>query len=215
MTHTTGRSSCDFYTYLGSTHRLACVRAAGLMVVMLLGFAGCESAPETSRTVTAELEIDPQQAQAFYEQGLAAIQDEDLELAESLFAQAVASDDRHGPAYNNLGKIQYLTGSYQDAALSFRAAAEQMPFRAEPVNNLGLVMEVGNRYDDAVEHFEKAVKLEPGDHEYLGNFVRARIRRGDDDAEVRRQLAQIVRDDPREGWVDWARSTLVRLESDG
>jgi len=214
MNHTTDRLRCHFYINPGSNRYLVGVCAVGLWFVGLLGVAGCESSQETSRTVTAELEVDPQQAQMFYEQGLEAIRDEDLDLAESLFDQAVVSDERHGPAHNNLGKIHYLNGSYQEAALSFRAAAEQMPFRAEPVNNLGLVMEVGNRYDDAVEHFKQAVELEPSDHEYLGNLVRARIRRGDDDAEVRRQLDQIIREDPREGWVDWARSQVIRLEGE-
>ncbi|MEM9417628.1 MAG: tetratricopeptide repeat protein [Planctomycetota bacterium] len=191
------------------------VRSSLLLLPMTvkLGLVGC-SAPqnESSRQVVVELSGDPQTAQLMFERGVQAVHLQELDQAEKLFLQAIEADPTHGPAHNNLGKIYFQQDRLQDAAVSFQSAIEFMPFRPEPANNLGLVLEIGLRLDDAIKQYEAAITLDPDDPDYLTNLVRARIKRGDDDARLRQQLWQIADNDKREVWVEWARQQIQRLD---
>lgn len=191
------------------------VRSSLLLLPMTvkLGLVGC-SAPqnESSRQVVVELSGDPQTAQLMFERGVQAVHLQELDQAEKLFLQAIEADPTHGPAHNNLGKIYYQSDRLQDAALSFQLAVDNMPFRPEPANNLGLVLETGNRFDAAAQQYEAALALDADNLEYVANLARLRVKRGDDDASLRRQLWQIADNDTREPWVTWAQAQLERLD---
>jgi len=53
--------------------------------------------------------------------------------------------------------------------------------------------------------------LEPENPELIANAARARLRRGDNNAEVRSLLSKLVMIDTRPEWVEWARRKLVLL----
>ncbi|MEM1108464.1 MAG: tetratricopeptide repeat protein [Planctomycetota bacterium] len=182
------------------------------LLATTLCLGACETPRESTRQVVVELSGDPRIAQTAYELGLAKIGVGNLDAAEVHFRDAIDADVSHGPAHNNLGKIQYQNRQLRDAALSFQRAAENMPFRPEPANNLGLVFEAGNRLDAAVREYEKALSLDSENLVYVGNLARARVKRGDDDASLRRQLWQIADNDSREPWVEWARKQIDRLD---
>ena len=50
----------------------------------------------------------------------------DLNTKLRKFHQAIAVDDRYGPAYNNLGLLFYEQGSLYDAVLAFESAMEHL-----------------------------------------------------------------------------------------
>ncbi|MEM1026589.1 MAG: tetratricopeptide repeat protein [Planctomycetota bacterium] len=166
-----------------------------------------------SRTVTAVLPGDPQEAARWFTLGCEQIRDNDMDQASQCFQRALAEDPTHGPSHNNLGKIQFNRGEFQAAALSFQAANKSMPYRPEPLNNLGLVLESGNRLEAAAERFEAAANLAPNEPEYIANWARVRVRLGGQDQVLRRDLAHIARHDPRERWAQWAEAELRRIES--
>ena len=98
--------------------------------------------------------------------------------AEQCLHQSLLADVSFGPAHNTLGKLYFDQKKFYLAAWEFEYAMKTMPNRAEPVNNLGLVYEMVEQTDEAVVHYQKAVDLEPGNPQYVGNLIRARIRRG-------------------------------------
>lgn len=133
------------------------------------------------------------------------------EKAEAKLKEALIADVTFGPAHNNLGKIYYHQGRYYLAAWEFEYAARLMPHHPEPRNNLGLVFEKVGRLDEAVDHYAEVLALEPDNPQVLGNLVRARIRRGDKDEEIRELLNQVVIKDTRLDWRNWALRKLALM----
>jgi Flp pilus assembly protein TadD len=88
-----------------------------------------------------------------------------------------------------------------------------MPNQPEPPNNLGLVFEAAGKLDEAAESYGKAVALEPENIHAMGNLARARVRRGDRDADLRSLLGKLVLRETRPDWLAWERSVLSRLDA--
>ena len=87
-----------------------------------------------------------------------------------------------------------------------------MPRQGEPWNNLGLVYERAGEHEPAIDAFSRAHDIEKDNPEFLGNWVRARVRRGDRDEETHHLLEQIALRDPRASWRQSAQSLVVRLQ---
>lgn len=131
--------------------------------------------------------------------------------AETALQRAIAADDLFPPARNNLGLLYYHTSRLYAAAREFDEARKLSPQSAEPRNNLGMVWEQAGRLDDAVEEYGRARQMQPDNAVYLGNLARAKVKRGDHDAETRRLLEDVWLKDPRADWQEWARMALFRL----
>ena len=123
-------------------------------------------------------------------------------------------DPQFGLAHNNLGVAYLEQDRLYDAALRFDVAARLLPERAEPLINLGLLLEEAGRLDDAIERYREALRRETDEPRATGNLARAKLRRGDNDAELTR-LLQRLRDDPRPGWRVWAQNRLPAAASAG
>ena len=129
---------------------------------------------------------------------------EGLSRAEQNFRGALEADIMYGPAHNNLGRIFYLQEHYYEAAWEFQYASQLMPHRPIPRNNMGLVFEATGRLDKAEEHYALALDAEPDNPEFLGNLARAKVRQGEQSAQLLDLLQQIVLKDHRPQWRDWA-----------
>jgi len=200
---------------LSCAHRLAICAAC-----IALGAAvwGCAKKPPSTavsqyQTVGKDPRRDTDAARAKNAEALDAMARGNYDRAESLLKAALTADIMFGPAHNNLGKVYYRQEKRYLAAWEFEYAAKLMPHQAEPRNNLGLVFESAGRLDEAVNHYKEALALDPENPEVIGNTARARIRRGDDDAEVRDLLGKLVMRDTRQEWVEWARRRLVLAPS--
>lgn len=134
--------------------------------------------------------------------------------AEQFLREALLADINFGPAHNTLGKVYFDQRKFYLAAWEFEYAMRVMPERAEPYNNLGLVYEAVNRLDQAIEQYEAAISHSPENAQYLGNYLRARIRRGDRTSDLRPMLEELVFLDNRKSWVDWAKQQLVMGDID-
>lgn len=131
--------------------------------------------------------------------------------AEPVVKRAIEYDPMYGPAHNNAGLVYYQQGRLYDAAWEFEKAIKLMPGQPQPRNNLGLVLEQAGRAPEAVASYEQAVKLAPDSPEYVGNLARARVRMGDRDAQTQELLGKLLLIDTRPAWLDWARSSLLRI----
>jgi Tfp pilus assembly protein PilF len=131
---------------------------------------------------------------------------------EQKLRKLLSKDSEFGPAHNNLGLAYYHQDKLYLAAWEFEYATKVMPRAAEPHNNLGLVLERGGRLDEAVQAYQKAASIRPDNPEFLANLARAKVKRGDTDAETRKLLGDIALKDARPEWRQWAQNRLMRLE---
>ena len=132
-----------------------------------------------------------------------------IDKAEASFKKSIYADQTFGPAHNNLGKIYFRKRKLKLAATAFQEAMQLMPHRAEPVNNLGLAYEASGRINEAIELFEAAHLMGIHNPQYLGNLVRARLKRGDHDDVVQAELRELVFIDVRPEWTKWAEHHLA------
>lgn len=133
--------------------------------------------------------------------------------AEAALKAALGADVMCGPAHNNLGKVYFAQKKLYLAAWEFQYAMKLMPNQPEPPNNLGLVFEAAGKLDEATDSYGKALSLEPESVDAMGNLARARVRRGDRDADTRALLQKLVLRDARPEWLAWERATLSRMDA--
>lgn len=134
------------------------------------------------------------------------------EVAEQWIQQALMADVSYGPAHNTLGKIYYDQRKYYLAAWEFEYSADTMPDRAEPHNNLGLVFEATKRLDEAIFEYQTAHDMEPDNHCYLGNLLRAKIRSGVEAETLREDFKRLLFIEQRPSWQEWCGKILATLD---
>ena len=117
--------------------------------------------------------------------------------AEQVLRDALLKDVMFGPAHNNLGLVYFHQAHLYLAAWEFQYAVKLMPNQPEARNNLGLVLEAGGKLDQAVDSYEQAMKAEPDNGQFVGNCVRARVRRGETGIEMRELLEKLIMVDSR------------------
>ena len=182
---------------------LACV------VFLSVGCAPVRTKNIDYRVLPTRDTVDTDSASSHYQEGLAALDRCQTGLAEQAFHQSLLADETFGPAHNGLGKIYFECGKLYQAAVEFDRARELMSERSEPINNLGLVYEEAGLLDKAVIQFEEANAVQPDNPIYLGNMIRARIRRGDRTSDLRAFLEHLVLIDDRSEWRAWAQKHLA------
>jgi Tfp pilus assembly protein PilF len=178
-----------------------------MLLVIVAGMLGCSSKSRSS----IERGFDTETAKRENDKALRLIDDGELDEAESHLKRAMEADVMYGPAHNNLGLVYYHQGKLYPAAWEFQNAIKLMPYQPEPRNNLGLVFEKAGKISSAAEAYEKARQMEPDNPEYLANLARAKVRRGDKDAETKKLLEEVVLKDSRPHWNQWARINLLRM----
>ena len=181
-----------------------------------VGLAGCVSPAERPpgyETVGKEPHRDAEIARRETARAVAMLDAGDYAGAEAALKAALAADIMSGPAHNNLGKVYFRQSKLYLAAWEFQYAMKLMPNQPEPPNNLGLVFEAVGKLDDAADHYGKAVALEPDNVQAMGNLARARVRRGDDDDDLRSLLGRLVLRETRPDWLAWEKYMLARLSA--
>ena len=167
------------------------------------GFGGYETRPDAVQRHEIQLKKK-------HEKALDLMQSKgDLCRAEQLLREALAIDARFGPAHNTLGTLYLEQGKHYFAAWEFEYARRLMPERVEPINNLGLVYESAGQLDRAIEFFEQAYAEAPLVPQYLGNLLRARVRRGDRTPDMIPLLNELVMLEPRAQWREWAQRQIA------
>jgi Tfp pilus assembly protein PilF len=189
--------------------QFAVVLVAGL-AVSLAGGCASHRRPTTSPSQVAVVD-NSASAKAVAGSAKCLAEGKDDKAREILEA-ALKSDPNYGPLHNNLGIVDYRQGRLYDAAREFDQAIRLMPTIAEPRNNLGMVMERVGRFDDAITCYTRAHDLQPDNAVYLGNLLRARVRRGDNDPAMRKLFEELITKDTRPDWQHWAREQVTLLD---
>ncbi len=184
-----------------------------LLLIFATGVCGCAKL-RTGKTVNYRTVVesgshDTETAEKRHNRAMDLLCDCDVCGAEQLLHKALLADVSFGPAHNTLGKVYFDQEKFYLAAWEFEYANRLMPNRGEPLNNLGLVYEAVGQTDKAITYYEQARVTAPDSPEYLGNYVRARIRRGDRTIDLRPLLESLVLIEDRREWADWARGRLV------
>lgn len=117
-----------------------------LMGVLLL--AGCQS-------------IQQHQATVHTQQGMAALDAGELELALREFQEAAASDPSFGFVYAKIGDVQTLQGNHAAAASSYDSALKANPYDTDIAVRLGQTYRYMGRLADAARAFLCACDIEP------------------------------------------------------
>jgi Tfp pilus assembly protein PilF len=160
------------------------------------------------RTITVDPRRDTENARRYNQEGTDLLEKGQLDQAAAAFTKALDADVEFGPAHNNLGKVYYRQKASYKAAWEFEYASKLLPRFSEPHNNLGLVLEESGQIDQAVEQYRLAVSLST-DIQYKSNLARGLLRRDGHTEEVRALLRQVLSQDPRPDWQDWARKELA------
>jgi Tfp pilus assembly protein PilF len=134
-------------------------RPAVILLVTLLAIAalvlgyGAYRARRAARLARAE---------SLNSQGVAYMQQGDLEVAEDLFEQAIELDARYATAYHNLGMAYYVQGDLSQAAQQFRSAIDLDPAYASPHYALGRVYDERGQANEALDELRQAIALDAG-----------------------------------------------------
>lgn len=180
------------------------------MCLSLLGCWGCQSLVDNSEVIRVDASsVVCGTPQELTRAGVMAMQQCKYELAKTYFEQAIQLDETYAPAYNNLGRIYFQRGDNKRATEAFALAMELMPGRPEPVNNIGLVYESAGMLGKAIDFYWQARELSPDNPEYMANSLRARIRRGDQGAEIRADLQALRLIEHRPEWTAWVDDNLA------
>jgi tetratricopeptide (TPR) repeat protein len=130
--------------------------------------------------------------------------------ARRFFEQAIASDPLFGPAYNNLGVLDFEANDYFNAAKNFDQAIKLMPYKASPRIHLGLIYEEAGQLNNALEQFDQALELAPDSLDALQANTRVRVKLGQSTPPVLSQLRIISVRGTDATWRSWAQQMLLR-----
>ena len=105
-----------------------------------------------------------------HESGMAALRNQNYELAIELFQRVVALDPKHKYAWNNLGRAYLGIQKPDDAVRAFQKAIEIDPYDEFAYNNLGLAYWRQQKYEEAVGAFRKQLEINPLEEFAHGNL---------------------------------------------
>jgi superkiller protein 3 len=116
------------------------------------------------------IRIDPNNANAYYNLGIALRRQKKLDEAVAAYRQAIALNPKDAKAYNNLGNVLYDQKKLDEAVAAYRQAIALNPKDAKAYNNLGIVLADQKKLDEAVAAFRQAIELNPKDADFYNNL---------------------------------------------
>lgn len=109
------------------------------------------------------IQLDPQNADAFYNLGLVFGHDlDDSETALAFWRQTTVLDSLHWNAHYNIAFTLYNSGAYQQSLTYWQQAADLRPDNAQSHSGLGSVYKALGQHAEAVASWQRSVQLEPG-----------------------------------------------------
>jgi tetratricopeptide (TPR) repeat protein len=118
---------------------------------------------EARRLAERALEMEPEDAVAYFQLALCAQREGKLERAESLYRQAIAADPRYAAAYTNLGTVLEQRGEVGPAMDYFRQAIAIDAGAHKALFNLGDLLLKRGEFSSAADRFRRVIELRPAD----------------------------------------------------
>jgi tetratricopeptide (TPR) repeat protein len=119
------------------------------------------------------LEIDPQNAQTWYNLGLVLESMDSYYQSLKAFQNATALDPLLAAAWHHQGRVLADIGSYNASLAALEEATRLDSEDAAAWNEKGLVLMELGRQSDALEAFQKALRIEPASREAAENKLKA------------------------------------------
>ena len=107
------------------------------------------------------VQLDPQDAEAYYNLGVIFRDLGKLQEAETSYRKAIALKADYAEAHSNLGVIFKKLEKLNEAEASYRKAIELKPEYALAYNNLGSILRDQGRLDEACSAYIQAINLNP------------------------------------------------------
>jgi Flp pilus assembly protein TadD len=133
---------------------------------------------EAINRLAQAVELQPGDAWAQNNLGLALVKVGRFDEAELSYRKALELNPRYLKAHENLGSLYLQTGRLDAAISSFQAATEIEP-DAKSFNDLGVAFMKSGRTEDGADSFRRAVGIEPNNARYRRNLGNALLRKGD------------------------------------
>ncbi len=117
--------------------------------------------PAVETPVAEAVEIDTEDAEAYYQQGL--IYDKKAQYGQAIFyyTKALEIDPEYTIAYNNRGLAYRCRDQFDRAISNFNKAIEIDPNYAKAYNNRGVAYKSKGLYNQAIFDYTKALEIEP------------------------------------------------------
>ena len=131
----------------------------------------------------------PDNAEAFYNLGVALKQRDDFDRAEVALRRAVALDSHLSDPPFTLGVVLWQTGRAAEAEQLFKEAIKRNKDSADAHYMLGTLLKTSGRTDEALGEFKEAVRLRPDSIEAHQSSARCCSRRATAPANAARQQA--------------------------
>src|SRR5579884_704316 len=128
---------------------------------------------------TKAIEINPKNARAYYNRGIAYQSEGKYDEAISDYTKAIEINPKDTKAYNNRGIAYQDTGQYELAIADFNKAIEINPRYAAAYYNRGLAHANRGELDQAASDYNRAVELDPKYRE--ASYQNAYANKGHDD----------------------------------
>ena len=109
------------------------------------------------------IELDPDDAAAYNNLGIAYNSQGNTTKAIELFEKAIELDPDYANPYYDLGIAYKAQGNYTKAIQSYEKAIELKPDYATAYNNLGIAYKNQGNFTKAIQSYEKAIELDPDD----------------------------------------------------
>ena len=107
------------------------------------------------------LEINPNDAEAHYNLGIALLQKGQVDEAMVQFQKALEINPNYAEAHNNLGLVLFQKGQVDEAIAQYQKALEINPDYAAAHYNLGNALLQKGQLDEAIAQFQKALEINP------------------------------------------------------
>ncbi|MBE9007327.1 tetratricopeptide repeat protein [Fortiea sp. LEGE XX443] len=116
------------------------------------------------------IQIQPNNAAAYYNLGVALHNQNKLDAAVAVYKKAIQLNPNLALAYNNLGIALRKQKKLDAAVAAYQKAIQLNPNLALAYNNLGVALREQNKLDAAVAAFQKAIQLNPNYTEAYNNL---------------------------------------------
>ena len=159
------------------------------------------------QTISPTAHRDSLSAQKLNDEGLALIEEGDIEGAERKFRNALY----YAPAHNNLGLVLLQSQRHYEAACEFDYATKLHPHASEPRENLGLLYESVGRLDRAITEYEMALEIAPEKCVTMRHLARAYVKAGRKGHQLKELLEKLLLIPSDHQWDVWIRGQVIRL----
>ncbi len=116
---------------------------------------------EAERVFRQIIKINPNDAKAHNNLGIALRQQGKLDEAIASYQQAIKIDPNHADVHYNLGNALYNQGKLEEAIASYQQAIKIDPNYADAHYNLGIALRQQGKLDEAIASYQQAIKIDP------------------------------------------------------